>query len=771
MLAFATPADADWPGWRGPGGSGLSTESNLPDRWDSDSENVAWRVGVPGRGISSPVVHDGRVFLTTAYPGWQRTALSHSVNATVLGLAALTILMILLSRKRREGVEITANAIGEKGWADNSLDVLARCVFVGITLTLLVIKGSPAAVWLYGTPLFGDYHHDSSSWGMAALLTPITGFVFLLALLAVPRWPRATSRTRLNVSILMTVVAIVLYCGVPGEWLTQLRVTRRLHLFLVCLCLLASNLILSKRGQSVTGLIESNIRVVATTTFLCASLLVSLVPTAFWHHDNPSHIWTRSGGIALIGIVAAASFLRSVSIWRLLVGLAVISAATALHCLAPGPRPHSHWARFVFEAPATAAAVFFVVQFLVLRLRRGDWRIATPVHAGVAAALLGISVAMFCSANYLLEPRLLRAAVCYDSDSGQLLWKRSLFTSAPEAKHYINTHATPTACVDGQYCYVYFGQGLACLDREGHLIWKHTDPGFFEHSYHGAGCSLVTSRDSVFQLHDVQTQRLGESQARARESASPRQQPVSYLACYDKKTGRQNWRSERPHSHDTYGTPLLVQRGRSRELLVRSWDSLDSYNPETGEILWSRKLHPCESVASMIYVDDKVVIADSTVLMLQLTGEGRNTWAKLAWQGRKPRGIESSCASPVVCGQVLFTITDNGMLTCRDLATGVRRHRKRLVGRYFSSLVAADGNIYASSESGITTVISAEPPYEIISRNSIGSPVYATAAISGGRILFRSDGHLWCIRKTPDRVAEWNGRLWGVGYASRGIGR
>ena len=353
MLALATTADADWPSWRGPGGSGFSTESNLPDSWDSDSKNVEWRIKVPGQGISSPVVHDGHVFLTTAYHGWERSALFHSVNATILMLATLTILRILVSRRRSGDVDITGNVIGETRWADNLLGVLAWCVFIGITLTLLMIKGSPVAVWLFGKPLFGDFHNDSSSRTMSALLTPITGFVFLLALPAVPRWFRETSRSRLIVSILMTVLAAILYCCVPGEWLSQLRVTRRLQLFLACLCLLASSLILSKRGRSVTELIESNMRVAATTTFLCGSLLVSLLPTAFWNHDNPSHIWTRSGAIALIGIVAAGCFLRSASIWRLLLGLAVIAAATALHFLAPGPRPHSHWARFVFEVYST----------------------------------------------------------------------------------------------------------------------------------------------------------------------------------------------------------------------------------------------------------------------------------------------------------------------------------------------------------------------------------------------------------------------------------
>ena len=55
----------DWPQFRGPGGQGHSTERGVPVQW-SEAQNIAWKVPVPGRGWSSPVVVDGRVWLTTA---------------------------------------------------------------------------------------------------------------------------------------------------------------------------------------------------------------------------------------------------------------------------------------------------------------------------------------------------------------------------------------------------------------------------------------------------------------------------------------------------------------------------------------------------------------------------------------------------------------------------------------------------------------------------------------------------------------------------------
>ena len=55
---------ANWPQFRGPGARGVADHPDLPDRW-STNQNVAWKIDVPGRGWSSPIVWGERVFLTS----------------------------------------------------------------------------------------------------------------------------------------------------------------------------------------------------------------------------------------------------------------------------------------------------------------------------------------------------------------------------------------------------------------------------------------------------------------------------------------------------------------------------------------------------------------------------------------------------------------------------------------------------------------------------------------------------------------------------------
>lgn len=54
----------NWPQWRGPKNDGISNETNTPTKW-SKTENVAWRLPLPGPGGATPVVWGGRIFLTS----------------------------------------------------------------------------------------------------------------------------------------------------------------------------------------------------------------------------------------------------------------------------------------------------------------------------------------------------------------------------------------------------------------------------------------------------------------------------------------------------------------------------------------------------------------------------------------------------------------------------------------------------------------------------------------------------------------------------------
>ena len=65
IAALASPLLAgDWPNWRGPGYNGVASGTGYPTEW-SATKNVAWKVQLPGKGSSTPVVWGQHIFLTS----------------------------------------------------------------------------------------------------------------------------------------------------------------------------------------------------------------------------------------------------------------------------------------------------------------------------------------------------------------------------------------------------------------------------------------------------------------------------------------------------------------------------------------------------------------------------------------------------------------------------------------------------------------------------------------------------------------------------------
>ena len=81
LLAFIRQLGAEeaWPQFRGPTGQGISSARYLPVKWSAKS-NVVWKTPLPGKGWSSPVLRDGRLYLTSAVDGKESRPVSLRVQ-------------------------------------------------------------------------------------------------------------------------------------------------------------------------------------------------------------------------------------------------------------------------------------------------------------------------------------------------------------------------------------------------------------------------------------------------------------------------------------------------------------------------------------------------------------------------------------------------------------------------------------------------------------------------------------------------------------------
>jgi hypothetical protein len=91
-------------------------------------------------------------------------------------------------------------------------------------------------------------------------------------------------------------------------------------------------------------------------------------------------------------------------------------------------------------------------------------------------------------------------------------------------------------------------------------------------------------------------------------------------------------------------------------------------------------------------------------------------------------------------------VKDGGIMTALNPATGEPFKTGRLgnaLGEYYSSPIAAAGNLYFVNVEGIVTVVKAQPEWEVIASNDLGEYTQATPAIADGQLYIRTHKALY----------------------------
>jgi outer membrane protein assembly factor BamB len=321
--------------------------------------------------------------------------------------------------------------------------------------------------------------------------------------------------------------------------------------------------------------------------------------------------------------------------------------------------------------------------------------------------------------------------LCFDAETGRMLWEKTVYEgTVHDNRHRKNTYASTTPATDGKYVYVSFeAEGLYCYDFEGKRIWK-SSVGRIAKGGMGPGTSPVLYEHLLILQCD---QEYGES---------------SFIVAVDKNTGKVVWRVTRNHRR-SWATPLLVKTPQRIELIASGAESVIAYDPSTGKELWRAEGVESNAIPSPVAGHGLVFVSAGSdakrMVAIRVGGEGdlANT-ANIVWRYNKGTAY---VPSPILYGDYLYLMTDAGALTCLEAKTGKVIYQARLpiAAQFTASPVAYDGKILLFSEDGDGFVLRAGPVPEVLSVNPLGEPVYASPAISSGKIFLRGAGHLYCV--------------------------
>lgn len=325
-----------------------------------------------------------------------------------------------------------------------------------------------------------------------------------------------------------------------------------------------------------------------------------------------------------------------------------------------------------------------------------------------------------------------RLLLCLSRRDGNILWQREVLRAPKEKKHDLNSYASATPCSDGMHVWASFYQEpnieLVCYDMDGHESWRKT-PGTFQ-SIHGFCSSPVLYKDLLILNCD--------------------QDAPAYIIAYEKATGIERWRADRPNRTRSYCTPTVFDVAGRDQLMLSGSKSVASYDPDTGRQLWVIDGPTEQYVASLVMTRGIVFLTagfpEHHLMGIDPTGSGNLTHShNILWHDKKDHRAVSYVPSPVAYGDYFFLLSDEGLATCWEARSGKRMWREQLGRHQSASGVVADGNVYFTDDSGETSIFKASPKFELLAKNPLGEEVRASPAISRGQLFIRTLHHLYCI--------------------------
>jgi outer membrane protein assembly factor BamB len=321
------------------------------------------------------------------------------------------------------------------------------------------------------------------------------------------------------------------------------------------------------------------------------------------------------------------------------------------------------------------------------------------------------------------EGRSLRA-ISVDLKTGAVRQNIEVFRlKDPGQVHSKNSQASPTPILEGDRVYVHFGAyGTACLTQAGAILWKTRVD--YDNGQHGPGGSPVIYDNLLIVNCDGQNSQ--------------------FVVALEKQTGKVKWKKLREGAQ-AYATPLVVRLPGGDQLISPGAFRAVSYEPRTGKELWQVTYgRGFSNVPRPVYGNGLVFICTGfmqpSLLAVKLDGQGDVTNSHLAWSLKRGAPLTPS---PLLVGDELYLVTDNGIATCVDVKTGAQHWQVRLGGNHSASPIYADGRIYFLSEEGESVVIAPGKQFKSLATNNLDGQTLASMAVSSGSIFVRSQTHLY----------------------------
>ncbi len=378
---------------------------------------------------------------------------------------------------------------------------------------------------------------------------------------------------------------------------------------------------------------------------------------------------------------------------------------------------------------------------------------------------------------------------CFDRKTGKLLWESSIDRPRQVFNHPLNEPAAASAVTDGENVYNFFEDwGLVSYGSDGKLRWKTplgpfsnnqgigTSPIFFEGRIILQIDQAVDSYIAAFDASNGETvwqTTRGEHEGWATPIIyRDGDQPPHLLTVGDGLFGAHETTSgKRTLNEFKLGGYVVASPALEGNVLVAygyniaghsNYDKLLSTRDANGDGVLSAGEYTDSfftGLANFRGNQDGVIQREEWDVVERTYG-GPSRLSAIRLTGIKDGAVQSEelwnyersfqgvIPSPLLYRGVLYFAKNGGIFTAMDAQTGEMLKQGRLrdaIDGYSSSPVAADGKIFVASESGIVSVVKAVGNWEILAVNRLEGEIFATPALSSGKIFVRTSEWLYCF--------------------------
>ena len=286
------------------------------------------------------------------------------------------------------------------------------------------------------------------------------------------------------------------------------------------------------------------------------------------------------------------------------------------------------------------------------------WR--APVAMGYSSPVIAAGKVYLSDAE-LNKPMVRERVHCLEADSGKMRWSYCYETPAPDwfftEDQARGPGATPIVWKGKVYALDLFGN-LVCLDtKHGHVVWKKNLKEEFQMKETSADSSPLIEGDLLILM-------LGGKQGAG-------------IVALDRNTGREVWRAL--DEAVTWSSPIVINAGGVRQLIVWTQQSVSSLNPANGKLYWREATSTGGSpgtagVSTPVFQDSYLLVSGWMFQLEKDRPAGRTLWPE--GQGVSRR-ILSDTSTGMLLGNYVYSAKTGGEFLCLKAAT-VRLHAEWL---------------------------------------------------------------------------------------------